>query len=207
MKYYYIYRITNLINGKTYIGQHRYQKLNDHYMGSGVALKNAIKKYGLDNFKKEIIYSRIKLQETADSLEILSIKKEKSIGKAEYNLIAGGHGYRPTLCKAKTESHKQKISDALKGRHFSEEHRKYLSESKVGNTNAKGSIRSDEWREKQRIAQSGKKQSVETKQKRSNTCKARLVPIIQAYHDYKKHFPNTTWNAFQRIYKESFDHV
>lgn len=41
---YYIYRITNLINGKTYIGQHKYKKIKDTYMGSGKILKNAIKK-------------------------------------------------------------------------------------------------------------------------------------------------------------------
>lgn len=32
---YYIYRITNKVNGKTYIGQHKYKDLNDGYMGSG----------------------------------------------------------------------------------------------------------------------------------------------------------------------------
>lgn len=32
---YYIYKITNLINGNTYIGQHKYKDLNDDYMGSG----------------------------------------------------------------------------------------------------------------------------------------------------------------------------
>ena len=40
---FYIYRITNLINGKTYIGQHKYKKLDDSYMGSGVYLAKAKK--------------------------------------------------------------------------------------------------------------------------------------------------------------------
>ena len=90
---YYIYRITNLINGKTYIGQHKYKKLNDSYMGSGVYLAKAKKKYGIENFKKEILYSRIQYKETADDMERFAIVKERSIGKAEYNIANGGEGY------------------------------------------------------------------------------------------------------------------
>jgi group I intron endonuclease len=53
--YYYLYEVTNLVNGRTYIGQHITDDLEDGYLGSGKALKSAIKKYGRDKFKKEIL--------------------------------------------------------------------------------------------------------------------------------------------------------
>lgn len=57
LPYGYIYRITNKVNGKTYIGQRKLalDKSWRQYMGSGVAIKDAIKKYGAENFTKEII--------------------------------------------------------------------------------------------------------------------------------------------------------
>ena len=89
---YYIYRTTNLINGKTYIGQHKYTHLSDKYLGSGFLLCKAIKKYGRKNFFKEILYSGIQYKETADSVEKFAIKKERAIGKSEYNIADGGQG-------------------------------------------------------------------------------------------------------------------
>ena len=55
MFFYIIYKITNQINGKYYIGRHATKDVNDSYMGSGIGIKNAINKHGVKNFTKEII--------------------------------------------------------------------------------------------------------------------------------------------------------
>lgn len=52
-----IYKITNLINGKIYIGRHASLKEEDDYFGSGGKhFQNALKKYGQENFKKETLF-------------------------------------------------------------------------------------------------------------------------------------------------------
>jgi hypothetical protein len=50
MSYGYIYKTTNLINGKIYIGQHK-GCLSSHYIGSGKLIRWAINKYGKRNFR------------------------------------------------------------------------------------------------------------------------------------------------------------
>jgi hypothetical protein len=85
--YYTIYRITNLVNNKTYIGKHKTNNLDDGYMGSGIALNRAKLKHGIENFKKHIIHILSNDQEM-NEME----KKLVVVNETTYNLKEGGDG-------------------------------------------------------------------------------------------------------------------
>lgn len=181
---YYIYKITNFINGKTYIGQHKYTKLNDSYMGSGKLLIRAQKKYGIENFKKDILVFNISKQEYADLLEktFIAFEREKVGRENCYNITDGGGG-GSLKGRHFSEEHKRKISEAnkgqvpwLKGKHMSDESRRKMSEVKKGDRNPMyGKHLSEETRKKLSEVHKGHSTSEETKRKIGEANKGHIV--------------------------------
>ena len=129
---YYIYCITNKLNNKTYIGQHKTSNVSDSYMGSGVVINKAFQKYGIENFSKEIL-AVAETQENTDILERVFIALYRQAGKAEYNIADGGSGCH---CSGEFEKQrKQKISKA------SAEHWKNYTEEEIQQIKQKISIK------------------------------------------------------------------
>lgn len=92
----YIYKTTNQINGKVYIGQSSRDIENSKdYLGSGVLIKEAFIEFNKKNFTKEIICECETLEEL-NQAEVYWINKENSIHPNGYNIETGGSGY-PTV--------------------------------------------------------------------------------------------------------------
>jgi len=88
---YTIYKTTNLVNDKIYIGYHKTNNLNDPYLGSGKILLKAIEKYGKENFKKEILFI-FDNQKDAFKKENELVDETFVNDKNTYNIKLGGEG-------------------------------------------------------------------------------------------------------------------
>lgn len=114
---YTIYQITNLIDGKTYVGCHKTDNLDDGYMGSGRYLKRAIEKHGIENFHKDIL-GVFDNPEEMFHMESVLVNKDFVKRPDTYNLKEGGSGGWSYLNTP--ENRKQKIDAGKIGsdKHF-----------------------------------------------------------------------------------------
>ncbi len=87
-----VYKTTNSINGKYYIGVHSTQNLDDGYLGSGYLLKKAIAKYGRDAFTRSVLFHAFSKQD-AFKVEREIVTEEFTLSKETYNLAVGGSGH------------------------------------------------------------------------------------------------------------------
>jgi hypothetical protein len=90
-KYHFVYKTTNLKNGKFYVGMHSTNKLDDGYLGSGTRLIRSIRKNGKENFKLEILEffsDRNSLVEKEKQLVNESLLKDPMC----MNMCIGGEG-------------------------------------------------------------------------------------------------------------------
>lgn len=168
-----VYKVTNLANGMSYIGQTA-KSLETRKYEHGIQANHtnfyfhrALKKYGEDKFEWEII-KRCKSHNELTCSEQLFIKQFNTKVPDGYNMTAGGEGTPNRIIRDET---RLKLRIANLGKHPSEETRKKLSDSH------KGHQHSEETRRKMSKALMGNthcvehKQSEETKRKRSESLK------------------------------------
>lgn len=113
MIYHYFYKITNKIDDCFYYGVHSTKNLNDNYMGSGQKLRYMYKKYGIENFEKQIL-KFFDTEEEMFAYEREIVTSDLVKNKKCYNLTEGGEGYR--LGHFVSEEVKNKVSLKAKGR-------------------------------------------------------------------------------------------
>jgi len=99
-KYHFIYRTTNLLNEKFYVGMHSTDNLEDGYVGSGKRLGYSIRKYGLENHKFEIL-EFLPSREELKKREAEVVNEEMLKHPLCMNLKFGGEGGWDYLNKSK----------------------------------------------------------------------------------------------------------
>lgn len=90
-KYHFIYKTTNVLSGKYYIGMHSTDNLEDGYLGSGTRLRYSINKHGKENFIREIL-EYCESREELKNREIEVVNLDEIVKIECMNLKVGGYG-------------------------------------------------------------------------------------------------------------------
>ena len=176
----HVYKTTNLITGQIYIGA-KSKSLYDtppFYLGVGKLIKEAVKEYGFENFKKEILSENITDLDELNDLEEAHISIEKSgVEYGNYNIQKNGG---PIVIGAGNNKESAKIvGKKLRGRVRTDEHKQNISLSLLKSKKFQDWIRSDKHRERMSKVHKGKKKSLTQCHKLSYTnghCVALIPP-------------------------------
>ena len=182
--YYTIYKTTNLLNSKTYIGYHSTKDLNDSYLGSGKILKQAIEKHGEESFIKEILYI-FPTKEEALQKESEIVDEAFVMDSNTYNMKLGGEGgfdhtwNDPEISKRRLEGVRRAFREGRSnGWQLSKEKR-----SEIGRSAFKGKTHTKEARKK--IGEAQKMDPILIEQR------------IEQFHDIEK-----KWGYIGRLAKQ-----
>jgi len=166
---YTVYQITNTVNKKIYIGVHKTTNPHDRYLGSGLAIKDAIAKYGRAAFIKEVLYI-FETQEEAYAKEKEIVNEDFVARNDTYNMVGGG-----SISVDWTEERKQARRGSIgyfRGRKHTEETKKRISEAgKKRPPNPERIAKSVRTRLSRGLPSfwKGKQQTVESNRKRSQS--------------------------------------
>lgn len=142
--YYTVYRVTNKVNGKYYIGKHTTRDPYDDYMGTGTVITRAIQAYGIDAFEKQVLYF-CESEEHAFEVESQLVTEDLINDPQCYNMRIGGKGgwkhsaesketmrEKALLRPPKSAETRKKISSVHTGRKRSAETINKLSAANIG---------------------------------------------------------------------------
>lgn len=116
-KHYTVYKVTNTVNHKFYIGQHQTFNVTDGYLGSGTAIKSAIKKYGCGVFVKKVLHVFDNFDEM-NAAEQALVTEELVNNPQCYNQAPGGQFANLSKKQkyVRTPEHCKKLGDVHRGK-------------------------------------------------------------------------------------------
>lgn len=223
----HIYLLTNIVNGKKYIGQSKMQpkrRLLRHLWAAenpktrnSQLITRAIHKYGKDAFEHEVV-QWCDSQEQLDAAEVEWIEKMKSMHPNGYNLREGGHSgfhtpeVRERMSQVKSgkplsKEHVENMAKALRGRKLPLETRIKMSEShkRIGS----GSMRSLTFEkrselQKKRFSDESQRQKMSDSVKNGNLTFAKLNMeiVISARQEFEA--KETTCGELAKRYGVSY---
>lgn len=194
--YYYFYKITNTINNKYYYGVHSTNDMNDGYMGSGIALKNAYEKYGKSNFTKTIMRYFVDKEDMYE-YEKLIVNKDLINDPLCYNLKTGGEAEYAYTSESIEKNRQSNILAWKEGRNKgttgNKEFGKHISEIQTGRKLSEDTKRKIGEKAKLRCGEKspmwGRKLSEETKAKLRRTFSEEHKQKLRKAHKLgKKHW-------------------